>query len=347
MELRPIFGAFVITVENLTKSFSTNGNPIMALRDVSIDIDAGSLFGVVGPTGSGKSTLSRCIGLQERPDRGVVRLDGLNTGTLDGRRLREVRRQVGILEAKPELHLERTVAGNIAAPLEQLGVDGPQRRTRVGNLLDLVGLTSRAGGRPGELTVGQRRRVAVARALAASPAVLLADDPTAGVHSEEAGAVLAVLDRARAELGVTVLLTTPDASVVRRICDDVAVLEGGSLVERGKVLDLVADPSTRTAQTLLPAIETTRAQSARYERSVDVVLIGFASIGALLPEAASRFEVEVATIGGGVTRVGDTPVARFRLGLRGAQSDAALAWIAERGGHITHTARGPQGIAAA
>jgi D-methionine transport system ATP-binding protein len=336
----------VITVENLSKSFSANGNPVVALRDVSIGIDAGSLFGVVGPTGSGKSTLARCIGLQERPDRGVVRWDGLNTGALDGRRLREVRRQVGVLEAKPELHLERTVAGNIAAPLEQLGLDGPQRRTRVGNLLDLVGLTQRAVQRPSELSTGQRRRVALARALAVGPAVLLADDPTAGIQSEEAGAVLAVLDRARAELGVTVLVTTPDAAVVRRICDDVAMLEGGNLVERGKILDLVSDSSTRTAQALLPVIETTRAQSARYARSVDVVLIGFASIGALLPEAASRFDVEVATIGGGVTRVGDTPVARFRLGLRGDQSDAALAWISEHGGHLAHTARGPQRIAA-
>jgi D-methionine transport system ATP-binding protein len=313
---------------------------------VSVDIDAGALFGVVGPAGSGKSTLARCIGLQERPDRGVVRLDGLNTGTLDGRRLREVRRQVGILDPRSELHAERTIAGNIAAPLEQLGLDGPQRRTRVGNLLDLVGLTQRAAQQPGELTVGQRRRVGLARALAAGPGVLLADDPTSGVGQEEVGAVLAVLDRARAELGVTVLLTTPDTSVVRRVCDDVAVLEAGSLVERGKVLDLVSEPSTRTAQALLPPIETTRAQSGRYERAVDIVLIGFAAIGALLPEAAGRFDVEVATIGGGVTRIGDTPVARFRLGLRGGQPDAALAWISERGGHVTHTARGPQGVAA-
>jgi D-methionine transport system ATP-binding protein len=337
----------VITVENLSKSFATKGKPVIALHDVSVDIEAGSLFGVVGPAGSGKSTLARCIGLQERPDRGVVRLDGLNTGTLDGRRLREVRRQVGILDTGVELHGERTVAGNIAAPLEQLGLDGPQRRTRVGNLLDLVGLTQRAGQRPSELTAGQRRRVAVARALTVGPAVLLADDPTSDVSAEEAGAVLAVLDRARAELGVTVLLTTPDASVVRRICDGVAVLDEGTIVERGSVLDLVSDPTTRTAQSLLPAIETTRAQSARYDRAVDAVLIGFASIGALLPEAASRFDVELATIGGGVTRVGDTPVARFRLGLRGEQSDAALAWIAERGAHVADTARGPQRIVAA
>lgn len=336
----------MITVENLSKSFPLNGSPVVALRDVNVDIQAGSLFGVVGAPGSGKSTLARCIGLQERPDRGVVRLDGLNTGTLDGRRLREIRRQVGVVSTKPELLADRTIAGNIASPLEQLGLDGPQRRTRVGNLLDLVGLTQRAGQRPGELTEGQLRRVAIARALAAGPSVLLADDPTSGVRFEETGAVLTVLDRARAELGVTVLLTTPDAGVVRRVCDDIAVLEAGAVIERGTVLDLVSDPNSRTAQALLPAIETSRAQSAKYDRAVDVVLVGFASVGALLPEAAGRFDVELATIGGGLTRVGDTPVGRFRLGVRGEQADAALAWIAERGGHVSHPVRGPQGVAA-
>ncbi|WP_181770404.1 methionine ABC transporter ATP-binding protein [Amycolatopsis pittospori] len=336
----------MITVENLSKSFPLNGNPVVALRDVSVDIQAGSLFGVVGPAGSGKSTLARCIGLQERPDRGVVRLDGLNTGTLDGRRLREIRRQVGVVSTKPELLAERTIAGNIASPLEQLGLDGPQRRNRVGNLLDLVGLTQRAGQRPGELSEGQLRRVAIAKALAAGPSVLLADDPTAGVRPEESGSVLTVLDRARAELGVTVLLTTPDAGVVRRVCDDVAVLEAGAIIERGTVLDLVSDPSSRTAQALLPSIETSRAQASKYDRAVDVVLVGFASVGALLPEAAGRFDVELATIGGGLTRIGDTPVGRFRLGVRGEHADAALAWIAERGGHVTHPVRGPQGVAA-
>jgi D-methionine transport system ATP-binding protein len=336
----------LITVENLTKSFPGKSSPVLALRDVNLEIGAGALYGVVGPARSGKSTLAKVVALQEKPDRGTVRLDGLNTAGLDGRRLREVRRQVAVLDAVPALQAERTVAGNIAAPLEQLGVDGPQRRRRVGRVLDLVGLTQRATQQPAELTEAQRRRVAVARALATGPAVLLADDPTAGVAAEEAASVLAVLDRARAELGVTVLLTTQDSSVVRRVCDQVAVLDAGRVVEHGTVLDLLAASGSRTADALLPAIDTPRAQSAAYDRAADVVLIGFAAVGALLPEAAIRFEVELATIGGGLTRVGDTPVARFRVGVRGRQADSALAWIAERGAHVTHLAEGPRSIAA-
>ncbi|GLY64330.1 methionine ABC transporter ATP-binding protein [Amycolatopsis taiwanensis] len=324
----------MITVEHLTKSFPSKAEPVLALRDVSIDVSAGALYGVVGPAGAGKSTLARCVALQEKPDRGTVRLDGLNVAALDGRRLREVRRKVAVLEANPPLYAERTVAGNVAAPLEQLGVDGPQRRRQVGRILDLVGLTQRAGQRPAELSEGQRRRVSLGRALAVSPAVLLADDPTAGVGPDEAGAVLTVLDRVRAELGVTMLLTTQDGAVVRRICDEVGMLQAGRLVEQGSVLDLLADPGSHAAQALLPSIETSRAQAAVYDCTVDAVLIGFASVGALLPEAASRFDVEVATIGGGLTRFGDTPVAHFRLGLRGRRTDAALAWIRDHGAHV-------------
>ncbi|HJQ45035.1 MAG TPA: ATP-binding cassette domain-containing protein [Amycolatopsis sp.] len=335
----------MITVENLSKSFPGKNSPVLALRDVSLEVGAGSIFGVVGPAASGKSTLTRCVALQEKPDRGVVRLDGLSTAGLDGRRLREVRRQVAVLD--PVLHAERTAAGNVAAPLEQLGIDGPQRRTRVGQVLDVLGLTQRAGQRPAELTPGQQRRVALGRALAAGPAVLLADEPTGGLGNEEAGAVLTVLDRARAELGVTVLLTTQDGSVVRRVCDDVAVLDSGRVVESGTLLDLLTNPASQVAESLLPAIDTPAAQAARYDRSADIVLIGFAAVGALLPEAASRFDVELATIGGGLTRVGDTPVARFRVGVRGAQADTVLAWIADQGAHVTHRVEGPKKALAA
>ncbi|MEU6645692.1 ATP-binding cassette domain-containing protein [Saccharomonospora sp. NPDC046836] len=336
----------MITVENVSKSFSSSdtGTPVVALRDVSLAVQAGSLYGVVGPAGSGKSTLARCVALQERPDRGVVRFDGLNTATLDGRKLRDTRRQLAVLD--PRLQPERTVAGNVAAPLELLGVDGPQRRQRVASLLDLIGLSRRAGQLPNELTSGQRRRVALARALVGGPAVLLADDPTNGVTAEESGSVLAVLDRARAELGATVVVTTPDAGVARRVCDDVALLDQGRVVESGNVLGLLGKAGSRIANELLPSIETSRAQAAQYDVAVDVVLIGFAAVGALLPEAAGRFDVELATIGGGLTRVGDTPVARFRLGVRGQRADAALAWIVERGGHVTHTLYGLRNVAA-
>lgn len=332
----------MITVENLTKSFRSTSGAVVALDDVSLDVPAGVIAGVVGPKGSGKSTLTRVLALRERPDSGTFRLDGLNTGALDQRSLRAARSRIGVVSAGDSLLPQRTAAGNIALPLEQAGVDGPRRRAKVGQLLDLIGLTEAAATYPEQLTAGQRQRVAVARALVGEPAIVLADDPTGKLDESGAAGVLAVLDRARAELGATVLVVTPDTSVVRKIADDVAVLDHGHIVEQGRLLDLVRDPDSRVARAVLPAVPT-KAQGV-----ADVVLVGFASIGALLPEAASRFGTEITVSGGGVTKIGETPVARFRLAMTGADRvDGALGWLTDRGAFVRRVVDGPLAVAAA
>lgn len=332
----------MITVENLTKSFRSSTGAVVALDDVTLDIAAGVIAGIVGPHGSGKSTLARVLALRERPDSGTIRLDGLNTLALDQRTLRAARSRIGVVPAGDSLLPQRTAAGNIALPLEQAGMDGPRRRDKVGKLLDLIGLTDKAAVYPDQLTAGQRQRVAVARALVGEPAVVLADDPTGGLDATGAAGVLAVLDRARAELGATVLVATPDANVVRKIADDVAVLEHGRILEQGKLLDLVRDPDSRVARAVLPSLDLAAPGDA------DIVLVGFASIGSLLPEAASRFGTEITVSGGGVTKIGETPVARFRLAMTGGDRvDAALGWLAERGAYVRRQLAGPRAVAAA
>jgi D-methionine transport system ATP-binding protein len=322
----------VITLENLSKSFRSTSGSVVALDDVTFDVPDGVIAGVVGPAGAGKSTLARVLSLRERPDSGVFRLDGHNTGMLDERSLRVARSRIGVVPTGDSLLAQRTAAGNIAVPLEQAGMDGPQRRERVGKVLDLIGLTDRAATYPAQLTPGQRQRVAVARALVGEPAVVLADDPTAGLDADGAAGVLAVLDRARAELGATVLVATQDTSVVRRIADDVAVLDHGRVLETGHLLDLVSDQNSLVAQAVLPAID--GEVPTEYAGVADVVLVGFAAVGSLLPEATSRFGTDISVVGGGVTKIGETPVARFRLGLHGFLADEALGWLAERGATV-------------
>ncbi|HEY3753212.1 MAG TPA: ATP-binding cassette domain-containing protein [Pseudonocardiaceae bacterium] len=338
----------MITVENVTKSFAGR----IALDDITLDVPEGALYGVVGPTGAGKSTLAKCVALQERPDRGAIRVGGTNLMALGSSQLRLARRQIALLPPEQSLLAQRTAAGNIAVPMEQAGLAGPQRRTKVAELLDLVGLTDKAGNQLDQLTPGQRRRIGLARALASGASVLLADEPTSDLDATDAGAVLTVLDRARAELGVTVLVVTRDASVVRRVCDDVAVLDGGRVVEHGKLLELATDLDSWTAAAVLPAVHADLSPSARaaltssYDRVADIVLVGFATVGALLPEAASRFGADISVIGGGLTRLGDTPVARFQVGVRGERADSALAWISDRGAVVHRAPTGPQGVAA-
>lgn len=325
----------MISIENLTKSFRGSKGPVLALDSVSMEVPTGSVYGVVGAGGAGKSTLARCIALAEKPDRGAIRLDGTDVVASEGRELRAARRKIALVPPDDSLLRQRTTAGNIALPLEAAGVSGPQRRAKVAELLDLVGLTGMASVHPDQLSGGQRQRVAVARALAVQPSVLLADDPTAQLDPGTEDAVLAVLERVRSELGVTVLVAAQDIAVVRRIADEVAVLEAGRLVEHGKVLDLVADPGSRISSALLPA--TGRADRGRYDVLAEVVLVGFAAVGALLPEAASRFGVELSILGGGMTRLGETPVAKFRIGLRGERAETALKWMIDRDAHVRRT----------
>ncbi|MGW1676385.1 methionine ABC transporter ATP-binding protein [Saccharopolyspora sp. NPDC002376] len=339
----------MITVENLTKSFQSNNGSVRALNGVTMEVPAGAVCGVVGPSGAGKSTLARCIALLEKPDSGAIRVDGTDLVSLDGRALRAARRQIGVVPQGDSLLRQRTAAGNVALPLEAAGVSGPQRRTRVGELLDLVGLADKASVYPDQLSGGQRQRIAVARALAAKPSVLLADEPTSALDPGTTDSVLTVLDRARAELGVTVLVVTHDMAVVRKIADDVAVLEDGRVVEHGKVLDLVSEPGSRVSSSLLPdtdQAEPLRPSDGRHDVVAEVVLVGFAAVGALLPEAASRFGVELAILGGGLTRLGDTPVAKFKVGLSGERAEAALKWMVERDAHVRRAPVCVDGVAA-
>lgn len=339
----------MITVENLTKTFQQNKRTTIALDNVSMDVPEGAAFGVVGASGAGKSTLARCIGLLDRPDSGAIKVGGTDLVGLEGTALRSARRRIGVVPQDDALLTQRTTAGNIGLPLEAAGANSAQRRSRVAELLDLVGLTEKATIYPDQLSHAQRQRAAVGRALATRPSVLLADEPTAALDSTTSESVLTVLDRVRSELGVTVLVATHDMSVVRRLADDVAVLREGSVVEQGKVLDLVSEPGSYVGASLLPDLDQDQqgTGTVRHDVVAEVVLVGFAAVGALLPEASGRFDVDLSILGGGYTRLGDTPVAKFRVGLTGERSEVALKWMVE---HDAHVRRAPvcveRGVAA-
>lgn len=336
----------MITVERVSKWFP---GQVVALEDVSLTVPGGTICGVLGDAGSGKSTLARCVALLDRPDSGTVRVGGVDLARLAPPDLRRARRRIGVLPQGESLHRQQSAAANVALPLTAAGLSTMEVRRRVGQLLAMVGLADRAGALPDQLTRAQRQRVAVARALAGKPAVLLADDPVAGLDPDTTEDVLDLLDRVRAEHGVTILLTGRDPHVVRRICDDVLWLEGGRVVERGAVLDLLATTGSRTAAALLPAVDVAppagkvrRKSTVDYphRRVVDAVLIGYSAIGTLLP-AAARFGAELALLGGGITTVGDTPVTRVRLGVDGSGADAAIEWLVDQGATVTPLEGGP------
>lgn len=339
----------MITIENLTKTFPSERSTsevLRALDKVSIDIEEGSVCGVVGSSGAGKSTLTRCVSLLETPDAGEIRVDGTDLLSLHGKSLRSARRQIGVVSQGDSLLRQRTSAGNVALPLESARMEAPRRRQRVAELLDIVGLSDKGNAYPDQLSGGQRQRVAIAQALAAKPSVLLADEPTSALDPETSGSVLTVLDRVRSELGVTIMVATEDMSAVRKICDDVVLLESGTVAEQGKILDLVAETGSQIGATLLPAIDQAGSHPGGHDVVAEVVLVGFAAVGALLPEAGNRFGVELSVLSGGLTRLGDTPVARFRIGLSGQRSENALRWMIERDAIVRRTPVCVEGVAA-
>jgi len=327
----------LIIIDTITKTIPSREHPPSALRDVTFEIPSGAIFGLLGPAGAGKTTLLRLLALREAPEAGRILVDDLDTGALTGGKLRDLRTQFTLVDDYT-LRAERTVAGNVALPLEQLGLDGAARRIRVAELLDLVGLSRAAISAPSELNEGQRRRVVLARALAAQPSVLLIDEPKAGLDVEQAAGVLAAIDRARAELGITVVLATRQAAVVRKLCDGVALLADGRLLEAGTVLSLLTDQSSYTARALLPKVTSAPQVAREFDAVADVLLVGHATVNTLLPAAADRNDVQIATISGGMTRVVETPVARYRIGVQGDRADQALAWIRDHGGLVAvHT----------
>ncbi|MDO6415026.1 ATP-binding cassette domain-containing protein [Sphingomonas sp. BIUV-7] len=228
----------MITLDHVNKRFADGTR---ALDDVSLDVPQGSVFGVIGRSGAGKSTLLRLINGLEKPSEGEVRVLGAALSGLSPAALRDLRRGIGMIFQSFGLLASRTVAGNVALPLELSKVPRAERNIRVAELLARVGLSDKADVHPARLSGGQRQRVGIARALATRPGILLCDEATSALDPETTRSVLALLGELNRELGLTIVLITHEMSVVRAICDHVAVLDSGRLVEAGPVASVFAD----------------------------------------------------------------------------------------------------------
>ncbi|EGT5661070.1 ATP-binding cassette domain-containing protein [Cronobacter dublinensis subsp. dublinensis] len=239
----------MITLEGLSKTYAGEGRP--ALDDVSLTVPQGAVYGILGRSGAGKSTLLRCLNLLERPTAGRILMNGADITRLDDRALRQHRARTAMVFQHFNLLHARTVADNVAVPLEITGVPRPARRERVAELLELVGLADKADAFPSRLSGGQKQRVGIARALAARPQVLLCDEATSALDHDTTASVLALLADINRQLGLTIVLITHELEVVKAICDHAALLENGRLVESGRLADLLTAPWSVLRQTLV------------------------------------------------------------------------------------------------
>ena len=236
-----------IEFRNVSKVFKTKDREVTAVDDVTLTVEPGEILGVIGYSGAGKSTLVRLINGLDMPTSGQLLLDGTDVVGMSERKLREIRRNVGMIFQQFNLFSSRTAAGNIEYPLKLAGVDKQERKRRVAELLDFVGLSERGENYPEQLSGGQKQRVGIARALATNPSLLLADEATSALDPETTHEVLGVLRRVNEELGITIVVITHEMEVVRSIADSVIVMENGRIVEQGSVYEVFSNPQTQTA----------------------------------------------------------------------------------------------------
>lgn len=241
----------MIRFEHVSKEYSSRSSEVVAVRDVSLEIEKGEIFGIIGFSGAGKSTLVRCINLLEVPTKGSVYFAGVDLTKVSAGELRNYRRKIGMIFQQFNLLEQRNVIDNVCYPLEIAGAKRNQCRERARELLKLVDLEEKENAYPAQLSGGQKQRVAIARALATEPEVLLCDEATSALDPITTRSILELLKQINERLGVTIVVITHEMKVVQQICTRVAVMNGGSIEETGTVRDVFLNPKTETARRLI------------------------------------------------------------------------------------------------
>jgi len=312
----------VVLLEHVSKTFQSNKKEIAALRDINLHVRAGEIYGIIGRSGAGKSTLLRTINLLERPTGGKVCIDGIDITALDAGKLASQRQRIGMVFQSFNLLNSKTVAQNIEFPLKLAGQLGrAERAARVNELLDLVGLRDQRDKHPAQLSGGQKQRVGIARAIAHHPQLLLCDEATSALDPETTQSILDLLADINRRLRLTIVLITHEMSVIRRICDRVAVIDKGQIVEQGDVADVFLHPAHPVTQGLVNESLAAEAGVRAVQRSAAgatrarITYRGDAVYQPLIGEIEARSGKRLAILQGVVSSMKDTPYAQLLVEL--------------------------------
>ncbi|WP_049622109.1 methionine ABC transporter ATP-binding protein [Frateuria defendens] len=328
----------MIRFQAVHKSYRVAGREVPALQPFDLTIADGEVFGIIGHSGAGKSTLLRLINLLERPSGGRILIDEVDMTALDDTALRAQRRRIGMIFQHFNLLGSQTVADNVAFPLRLAGErDAAAIRTRVAELLARVGLEAHADKYPSQLSGGQKQRVGIARALANRPSILLCDEATSALDPQTTASVLELLAEINRELKLTIVLITHEMDVVRRVCDRVAVLDAGVIVEHGPVADVFLHPQHPTTHRFVDEAlpEEAAAEQARYAqipgRILRLSFRGETTWSPALSRAMRETGVDFNILAGRIDRIKSMPYGQLTLALEGADTDAALAALRAAG----------------
>jgi D-methionine transport system ATP-binding protein len=340
-------GKAIVQFRNVNKTYHTKNQTVDALRDINLEINQGEIFGLIGLSGAGKSTFLRSINRLEIPESGSIRVDDTEMTTLTGKALRSARRKIGMIFQHFNLLASRTVLGNIAFPLEVAGAAPAAIRQRVLELADLVGLSDKLNNYPGQLSGGQKQRVGIARALANDPEILLSDEATSALDPQTTRSILTLLRDVNRRLGLTIILITHQIEVIKAICDSVAILENGQIIESGPVVQIFADPQTDIARDFIrtatndqiPENLQALIQSQARSENGKLLRIFFRGGRAREPVITSlirHFDLTVNILYANLDFIQDTPFGSLIVNLDGAKEHiaAAMNFLQEQGCRI-------------
>ena len=310
----------MIRFEHVSRVYHNDGREFAAVNDVSLEIEKGEIFGIIGFSGAGKSTLVRCINLLERPTSGKVFIGDEELTAMSPAELRQHRKKIGMIFQQFNLFASRTVYENVAFPLKGSNLTKEEKDRKVRDLLKLVELEEKAGAYPSQLSGGQKQRVAIARALANDPEIILSDESTSALDPRTTRAILDLLKKVNKELGITIVVITHEMQVIKDICDRVAVMKDGQVVETGTVFDIFANPKKQITREF---VENTSNMSRIYElvdsRSPVVALKPGEAIlrfrylernvsEALVSQLSRKFDLDLNIIFGSIELIGENPI---------------------------------------
>lgn len=316
----------MIRIENLSKSFETNDENIWAVKNVNLHIKKGEIFGIIGLSGAGKSTLIRCINRLEEADNGSIFIEDEDINSLDKNELRNRRKNMGMIFQHFNLLSQKTVYENVAFPLELEGLNKAEIDSRVDTLLEYVELMDKRDAYPSQLSGGQKQRVSIARALANKPRILLSDEATSALDPKTTKSILELLDRIRNEFGLTIVLITHQMEVVKDICDKVAIMEDGEIIEINTPIELFRNPKTKTAKSFInslkPNIEEESINPKEFRgKVIRLSFLGSSAREPIVSRMIKMFNIEANILSGNINELVSTSVGHLILELWGANEE--------------------------
>ena len=316
----------MIEISNVSKKFSNSTTKIDAVKNVSLKINKGEIFGIIGLSGAGKSTLIRCLNRLEEPTEGHILIDGVDLINLAKKDLRKERKEIGMIFQHFNLLSQKNVYDNIAFPLQLEKMDKAKIDNRVNELLEYVDLQDKKHSYPSELSGGQKQRVAIARAIANNPKILLSDEGTSALDPKTTKSILNLLKKIRDELNITIVMITHQMEVVKEVCDRVAIMENGQVIEENTVENLFKEPETKIAKTFINSLQGNIEDEIIHPSDFQGKLIRLAFLGnsakkPIVSKVIRNFNIDINILSGNINKLQSTNVGHLVLELIGEDEE--------------------------